>query len=125
MIQHCRQQYPVRLMCRCLNVSPSGYYAWQGRLPSARARDNARLLTRIREIHEDSSGMIGAPRMHEDLTDEGETASLNRIARLMAAHAIYGWPQRKLGRQGRPSRRPAHVQNHRQRDFTALAPETK
>lgn len=125
MIQHCRQQYPVRLMCRCLNVSPSGYYAWQGRPPSARARDNARLLTRIREIHEDSNGVIGAPRMHEDLTHEGETASLNRIARLMAAHAIYGWPQRKRGRLGRPSQRPAHVQNHLQRDFTALEPETK
>lgn len=101
MIQRCRQQYPVRLMCRCLNVSLSGYYAWQGRSLSARARDSARLLERIRAIHEDSRGVIGAPRMHEDLVHEGETASLNRIARLMAAHGIYGWPQREWGRPGR------------------------
>lgn len=79
----------------------------------------------MREIHDDSKGVIGAPRMHEDLTHEGETASLNRIARLMAAHGIYGWPQRKRRRMGRPSVRPAHVENHLRRDFAALEPETK
>ena len=42
--------------------------------------DNERLLKRIRQIHEDSQGVIGAPRMHEDLIEEGETASSNRIA---------------------------------------------
>ena len=74
MIQRCRNEYPVRLMCRCLKVSASGYYAWQDREPSPRAQENARLVRRIREIHEDSRGVIGAPRMHEDLLDEGETA---------------------------------------------------
>jgi putative transposase len=88
-IRCCRNEYPVRLMCRCLKVSPSGYYAWEARPPSKRARDNARLLERIGEIHEDSKGVIGAPRMHEDLTGEGETASLNRIARLMRANGLF------------------------------------
>lgn len=95
MIQRCRNEYPVRLMCRCLKVSASGYYAWQDREPSSRAQENARLVRRIREIHEDSRGVIGAPRMHEDLRDEGETVSLNRVARLMAAEQIQGWPRRK------------------------------
>jgi putative transposase len=67
------------MMCRCLKVSPSGYYAWEGRPPSARQLDNERLLKRIHEIHEDSRGVIGAPRMHEDLTDAGESASKNRL----------------------------------------------
>jgi hypothetical protein len=70
-------------MCRCLNVSASGYYAWQECQPSPRSLDNDRLLKRIRAIHEDSQGIIGVPRMHEDLSSEGETASRNRIARLM------------------------------------------
>ncbi|WP_163078620.1 IS3 family transposase, partial [Acinetobacter baumannii] len=83
------------LMCGCLKVSASGYYAWQDREPSLRAQENARLVRRIREIHEDSRGVIGAPRMHEDLLDEGETVSLNRVARLMAAERIQGWPRRK------------------------------
>lgn len=75
-------------MCRCLDVSPRGYYDWERRPLSARAVDNERLLERIREVHTDSQGAIGAPRMYEDLKDEGETASKNRIARLMAAEGL-------------------------------------
>lgn len=51
-------------MCRCLKVSPSGYYDWEGRPASAQAVDNERLLVRIREVHSDSQGATGAPRMH-------------------------------------------------------------
>jgi len=112
-------------MCRCLNVSPSGNYAWASRKPSARESENARLLARIREIHGDSKGVVGAPRMWEDLVAEGESTSLNRIARLMSAHGIQGWPRRKNRRQGRPSIRPAGVENHLERDFTASEPESK
>ena len=100
MIEHCRSDYPVAMICRCLEVSTSGFYAWSGRKPGPRAQDNARLLVRIREIHEDSRGVIGAPRMHEDLGDEGEGASLNRVARLMVAAGLQGWPQRKKRRFG-------------------------
>lgn len=126
MIQRCRNEYPVRLMCRCLKVSASGYYAWQGREPSPRAQENARLVRRIREIHEDSRGVIGAPRMHEDLRDEGETVSLNRVARLMAAERIQGWPRRKRRGFGRAaSGRPAGVKNLLERDFSAPEPERK
>jgi putative transposase len=121
-IRRCCSEYTVRLMCRCLKVSPSGYYAWRDRPASARAQDNARLLKRIREIHDDSKGAIGAPRMQEDLAAEGETASLNRVARLMAANGIAGWPRKKKRRQGRPELRPVEARNL---DFTALEPETK
>jgi hypothetical protein len=41
--QHARA-YPVRLMCRVLQVSPSGYYAWRSRPESSRALANRRLL---------------------------------------------------------------------------------
>lgn len=126
MIQHCRHEYPIRLMCRCLEVSPSGYYAWSQRQPSLRDQANARLLTRIREIHEDSLGVIGAPRMHEDLCHEGQPVSLNRVARLMAAHDLQGVPRpRRRGGKRPRSTRPGHVRNHLNRDFTALEPETK
>lgn len=126
MTLRCRNEYPVRLMCRCLKVSASGYYAWQDREPSLRAQENARLARRIREIHEDSRGVIGAPRMHEDLLDEGETVSLNRVARLMAAERIQGWPRRKRRGFGRvASGRPAGVKNLLERDFSAPEPERK
>jgi putative transposase len=114
------------MMCRLLKVSPSGYYDWEDRPPSARQMDNERLLARIREIHEDSGGIIGAPRMHEDLTEEGETASKNRIARLMSINSLQGWPRKKKrGQRGKPGLPPPGIRNHLERDFLALEPETK
>jgi len=63
-IQRCRDDFPVKLMCRCLKVSPSSYYDWASREPSAREDDNARMPERILELHDDSGGVIGAPRIH-------------------------------------------------------------
>tara|TARA_R110001606_G_scaffold399123_2_gene580904 strand:+ start:22665 stop:23012 length:348 start_codon:yes stop_codon:yes gene_type:complete len=64
--------------------------------------------------------------MHEDLLFEGETASLNRVARLMAAEQIQGWPRRKRRGFGRvASGRPAGVKKLLARDFNVLEPERK
>jgi putative transposase len=68
---------------------------------------------------------MGMPRMHEVLTDEGETASPNRIARLMARDGLQGIPQRRRWRRKRTGIRPAYVRNHLERDFTATEPNTK
>lgn len=124
-IRRHRNQYPIRLMCRCLKVSPSGFHAWCVRLPSARAADNARLLEKIRDHHAASDGVMGAPRMHEVLQYSGETASLNRIARLMSADGLFGVPQRRRWRHKRSGVRPSHVRNHLARDFAANEPNTK
>ena len=91
-IRRHREEYPIRLMCRCLKVSRSGYHAWLERAPSGRVRDNQRLLARIRQIHAESDGVIGMPRMHERLAFEGERTSRNRVARLMASAELYGVP---------------------------------
>ncbi|KHL65885.1 transposase, partial [Xanthomonas euvesicatoria] len=126
MIERCRDEFPIRLMCRCLKVSASGYYEWSKRPASARQLDNERLVVRMRELHEDSRGTLGAGRMREDLAEEGETASLNRVARLMAADGLQGWPRRKRrGQRGSPAVTPPGVVNLLERDFLALEPETK
>lgn len=120
-----RGDYPVRLMCRCLQVSHSGFYDWKQRQPSARARDNARLLARIRSIHGDHDGVMGRRRIHEELGYEGETASVNRIGRLMHGNRIVGIPVAKAWRHKPSGLRPAGVANHLERDFVALEPNTK
>ena len=56
-----RSVWPIRMMCRVLGISPSGYYAWRGRPESRRAAENRALLQHIRAIHEDSAGTYGAP----------------------------------------------------------------
>ncbi|MGB8716800.1 MAG: IS3 family transposase [Rhodanobacteraceae bacterium] len=125
-IECCRSDYPVGMMCRCLNVSTSGFYAWSGRKPGPRAQANSRLLVRIREIHKDSLGVIGVPRMHEDLVEDGECVSINRVARLMACDGLQGWPRRRKRRAGgKPGARPSGVENLLERDFSANEPETK
>ena len=123
-IQRCRGVYPVQLVCRCLRVSRSGFYGWAKRPDSARKTDNRRLLARIREHHGASDGVMGAPRMQEVLIDEGESASLNRIARLMAKDELQGIPQRRRWRRKASGVRPAYVRNHLERDFTATEPNT-
>lgn len=87
--------------------------------------DNQRLLARIRQHHAASDGVMGMPRMHEALLYEGETASPNRVARLMAKDGLFGIPQRRAWRRKRSGVRPSHVRNHLERDFSALEPNTK
>lgn len=124
-IERCREAYPIRLMCRCLNVSPSGYYDWRDRPMSPRAGENLRLLERIRVLHEASDGVLGAGRICEDLRDEGETASLNRVARLMHGGGLKGIPCQKKHRNKPSGARPDNITNHLARDFAADEPNTK
>lgn len=64
--------------------------------------------------------------MHEDLTDEGETGSKNRVARLTAAEGLQGWPRKKRrGQRREPELPPPQVQYLLERDFNAVEPETK
>jgi putative transposase len=88
-------EYGVSLMCRVLGVSPSGYYAWQDREPSARSHKDAALTERIRKIHEGSRGTYGAPRVHFELATEGVRISRKRVARLMRAAGLQGVSRRK------------------------------
>lgn len=125
MIHRCREAFPIRLMCRCLRVSSSGYYGWVTRPPSARAQANARLLARIRVLHADQDGVVGSPRLWEDLRYAGERCGRHRVARLMRQAGLQGIPQRRQWRKKPGGARPAGTQNHLARNFQATAPNTK
>jgi putative transposase len=125
MIERCRDAFPVRMMCRSLRVSPSGYYAWRGRPASRRRQANQRLLVRIRNLHAESDGVFGSPRMWEELRYLGESCSRNRVARLMKDDGLRGIPQRRRWRKKPTGTRPDHVRNHLSRDFSADEPNTK
>lgn len=118
-MDRCRFSYPVRLMSRCLHVSPSGYYAWKKHRPSRRAVANATLLERIRELHETSDGTFGAPRMWEELTFEEIPCSPNRVARLMRQAGLQGIPIRRRRGGRRKKSRPPGIEDLLMRDFNA------
>ena len=88
-------RYPVRTMCRLLGVSSSGYYAWRDRGPSARARSDAALMELISEIHAESYGTYGAPRIHAALAHRGVHVGRKRVARVMKEAGLEGVSRRK------------------------------
>jgi putative transposase len=91
-----RAVYPVAMMCRVLGVSPSGYYAWTGRPPSARAQLDATLTEKIRAAHASSNGTYGAPRVHAELADQGLRVGCKRVARLMHNANLAGVSRRRF-----------------------------
>jgi putative transposase len=110
-------------MCRVLEVSRSGYYAWLVRLPSKRAQANAALLGAIQQVHKESDGTYGPPRMHAELPDRGVHASLNRVARVMKEAGIQGVSRRKGVRTTWRRKGDAPAEDLVNRDFTASGPD--
>ncbi len=76
-----RPQYPLVLLCRVLNVSRSGYYAWRTRRPSARAQENARLEVAIHAAHVRTRQTYGPERLQAELRADGFPAGVERIKR--------------------------------------------
>jgi putative transposase len=94
-----RAHYSIKTMCRVLGVSRAGFYAWLGREPSARAREDERLSGRIREIHKANRGVYGSPRIHAELRlADGVRVGRKRVERLMRKAKISGLTPRKKGR---------------------------
>jgi len=87
--------HTIATMCRVLGVSPSGYYAWQYRAPSARAQRDAELTMKIHTIHLESRGTYGAPRVHAELAAQGIRVGRKRVARLMRTARVQGVSRRK------------------------------
>jgi putative transposase len=85
-----RGVWPVRVICRVLGISPSGYYAWRSRPESRRAGENRALLHHIRAVHEGSAGTYGAPRVHAALRAHGRRVGRHRVARLMRRAGLRG-----------------------------------
>ena len=125
MMDRCRDAYPVRMMCRCLKVSASGYYGWRDRPVSRRTKANQVLLGKIRQIHTNSDEVFGSPRIYDELRYQGEVCSRNRVVRLMRAHGLRGIPQSRKWKRKSPGSRPAGIENHLNRDFRANQENTK
>ena len=116
--------FPVRAMCRVLGLSPSGYYAWLTRPPSARSTRDAELVVKIRTAHDENRRVYGRPRIHAELKDDGERVGEKRVGRLMKQEGIWGVSRRRRGpkttRRNADARPAADLV---ERDFTADGPD--
>jgi putative transposase len=120
-----RHEYAITTMCRVLEVSVSGYYAWCKRPPSQHSREDAHLAEQIKTAFQANRGVYGSPRVHAELQAQGISCGRKRVARLMCE-------------QGLAARRPRHrtitthsepgapvAPNLLERDFHADEPDTK
>ena len=119
--------YSISLLCRALNVSRSGYYAYLAARPAAAAtaREEDELVAEIRQIHEESRRAYGAPRITAALRRRGRRINRKRVERLMREHDIRGITRRKRRSLTKADRKAAPSPDLVGRDFTAAEPGTK
>ncbi|MEP4194318.1 MAG: IS3 family transposase [Aliishimia sp.] len=118
-----RSEFSVRSMCRVLMVHFSGFYAWLKEPLSLRAQEDMRQTDLIQQAWADSGKVYGYRKLHDDLLDQGETCSENRVARLTSLAGIsaqigYKRPPGRYG--GKPS---VVADNTSDRKFEVEAPD--
>jgi putative transposase len=91
-----KAHFPVRVLCRTLHVSRTGFYAWQGRAPAPRARADAQLGLAVVTIHAESRRCYGSPRIHAELAARGCRTSRKRVARLMRERGLAARRRRRF-----------------------------
>jgi len=77
-----RLSYPMPLLCRVLELSRSGYYAWRRHTPSRRAQEDKRLAVEIKAAHRRTRESYGLERLQDDLAKHGVVIGLYRLGRL-------------------------------------------
>lgn len=81
--------FPIPLMCRVLEVSPSGYYAWLSRKPARRSEENRHLRAHVEVVFRASRKSYGSPRVTRELKEQGRSVGRHRVARIMRESGLY------------------------------------
>ncbi|EFE7527130.1 IS3 family transposase [Escherichia coli] len=116
--------WPVRLLCRVLDVHPSGFYAWLQQPHSQRHQADLRLTGQIKQFWLESGCVYGYRKIHLDLRDSGQQCGVNRVWRLMKRIGIkaqvgYRSPRARKGEASIVS------PNRLQRQFNPDAPDER
>ena len=84
-----RHEYSITLMCRVLEVSVSGYYAWSKRAPRKPRREDAHLAEQVKTVFQANRRVYGSPRVHAELQAQGIACARKRVARLMREQELF------------------------------------
>jgi transposase InsO family protein len=115
------QRRNVKRACELLKVSRAAYYAARSTTPSARDQEDAGLVAEIKEVHKESKGRYGAPRVCAQLRSQGRRHSRKRIARLMRQAGLRGRTAKRWKKTTIPDPAAAARADAIRRDFTADA----
>jgi len=115
--------FPVKAMCRILQVKRSGYYTCLKRPKSVHSREDEALVAKIKVIHRMSKGVYGSPRIHEEMKAQGFDVGRKRIARLMRKNGITGTKPKRFRRTTDSSHGEPVAENVLDRRFEAEGPD--
>jgi transposase InsO family protein len=117
------QEFPVEKMATILGVSRCGYYEFLGRKCSKRALENQELTSEIKEVHKQSRGLYGSPRIHAELKKRGSSCSRKKVASLMKQEKIQAKMRKKWKRTTQPSKKVVEIApNHLDQQFIVEEP---
>jgi putative transposase len=114
--------FHITTMCRVLEVSRAGYYAWRARPLAERVKENQALLARIRAIYAETKGRYGSPRVHQELRALGLACGRHRTARLMRAEGLRAKSARRFRVTTQSEHTHAVPPNVVARDFAVADP---
>jgi putative transposase len=124
-IEDHRDEFPVTRICQGLAVSPSGYYAWRKRPPSAREMANQELFNQIEVVYNENHGVYGSPRIYHELDDQGVACSENRVARLMRLRGLQAKQTKRFRTTTKRNKAHPVAPNLLRRNFAADRPDQK
>jgi transposase InsO family protein len=115
--------YPIRLLCRILQVVPSGFYAWRTRSESKHQQRDRELAVRIAAIHYEHKKRYGSPQIHGQMKKQGEAVSKKRVARIMREQGLSAKPPKRFRRTTDSSHNLPVAKNLLGRNFEAEEPD--
>ena len=124
-IDRCRPRYSVRMMCRVLGISRSGYYADKTRPESTRSKRDRELLQEIKRVHAQSKGVYGSPKITAELADKGHQVGRNKVAKLMRLEGLRGCPRRRYRVTTQQDPRHRVAENLLDQDFSTTKPNQR
>lgn len=125
MIKEESNRFPLRLMCRLLSVSASGYYDWRSRKPSRREEENRQLANKIKAIFDDEKSRAGALRITKRLNNEGTPAGRHRVAKIMRSNGWRARAAKKFKATTNSNHQLPVAPNLLQQNFSAHRPNEK
>ena len=125
LVDAAKKDFPVARLCKVLDVSPSGYFAWKNRPASTRQREDLVLLAHVRSAFTLSHETYGSPRMTHELREQGLAAGRRRVARLMRENGLKARQPRRFRRTTDSGHAFPIAPNHLDQDFMAAGPDRK
>ena len=120
-----KAEHTVSMLCRCLRVTRSGFYAWRRRPESTHTATDRRLRVLVRASFDASRQRYGSPRIHADLVDLNVRVSRKRVVRVMREEGLQARARKRYTCTTMSDHDQPVAANVLNQEFTADAPNQR